>query len=67
MATLDVRIENHGTIATITALSAEAREWITENIECEPWQFFGGSVCAEPRYVQAIIDGMEAAGLRVEV
>ena len=63
----DVRVENHGTIATITALTEAAREWVAENIECEPWQMFAGSVCAEPRYVQAIIDGMEADGLEVEV
>lgn len=67
METPDVRVENHGTIATITALTEAAHEWVAENIACEPWQYFAGSVCAEPRYVQAIIDGMQADGLEVEV
>lgn len=65
METPDVRIENHGTIARIIPETEAAREWIAENVACEPWQYFGGSLCSEPRYVQAIIDGMEADSLTV--
>ena len=65
MNTVDVKIENEGTISLVTPLNAAAREWIDENIHTESWQWIGGSVAVEPRCLENLIEGMQEAGLQV--
>lgn len=61
----DVAVENHGTIALIRPLTDSGRTWVEENIPTEDWQWFGGAIVAEPRYVPDVIEGMEGDGLEV--
>jgi hypothetical protein len=64
----DLRIEDHESIAILQPLTAAASDWIADNIgETESWQWFGGGLCCEPRYVADIVAGMESDGLSVEV
>lgn len=62
----DVRVENHGSVRILQPLSAAGAAWVKANLAVEPWQTIGGGIAIEPRMVENIIDGMEAAGLKVE-
>jgi len=60
----DVNIENHGSLVLIRPLTEAASDWLDENIS-EDAQRFGGAVVVEPRYVEAIVEGMQNDGLEV--
>ena len=60
----DVNIENHGSLVLIRPLTEAASDWLDENIS-EDAQHFGGAVVVEPRYVEAIVEGMQNDGLEV--
>ncbi len=60
----DVNIENHGSLVLIRPLTEAASDWLDENIS-EDAQHFGGAVVVEPRYVEAIVEGMRNDGLEV--
>lgn len=62
----DVLVENHGTVATITPITAKARQWIKDNVEYEGWQVMGCSIALEPRCVEVLVEGMQDEGLVVE-
>ena len=62
----DVLLENHGSVALFTPMTAEAHEWIDENVHVESWQRLGASIACEPRYLDQLIDGMTESGLIVE-
>ena len=60
----DVNIENHGSLVLIRPLTEGGSDWLDENIS-EDAQHFGGAVVVEPRYVEAIVEGMQNDGLEV--
>jgi hypothetical protein len=49
----------------VTPLSAEAQEWVDENLSLESWQWLAASFSCEPRYLAALVDGMADDGLTV--
>ena len=61
----DVLIENHGSVALFTSMTAKAHQWIDEHVEIEPWQRLGCSIACEPRYLTQIVEGMQESGLIV--
>ena len=67
MNILDVQIENYGSIWLITPMTASARQWIEENVGAESWQWIGGRLDVEPRYIENLANGMQAAGLSVSL
>ena len=60
----DVMVTNRGSIVTLTLLTKEAKDWVSENIPDDA-QYFGGQLVVEPRYVDNVIAGMEGDGLVV--
>lgn len=63
--TPDVRTHNSGSIITFAPMTEAAREWFFSNVQAEPWQWFGGQLCVEPRYASDLIDGLKGDGLEV--
>lgn len=63
-ARCDVRVENHGSIVLLRAITVTGQDWLDGNVDPEA-QVFGGAIVVEPRYVGAIIDGMQEYGLVV--
>ena len=61
----DIQIENTGSIVLIRPMTAAGRKWVEEHVQAENWQWIGGAIAAEPRTVQAVVDGMKADGLEV--
>ena len=62
----DVLIDNHGSVAMLTPMTANAHEWIEEHVRVEPWQRLGPSIACEPRCLGPLVEGMQQDGLVVE-
>lgn len=61
---MDVNVENHGSIVLVRPLTAQACQWCDDHIPDDA-QWFGKAVVVEPRYVAAIVQGMQNDGLTV--
>jgi hypothetical protein len=61
----DLQFENHGSIVLIRGLSDAGQSWLDGNVGDNETQYFGGAICAEPRYCPAIYSGAVEAGLTV--
>ena len=65
MATkLDALVVNHGSLSLVHLHTAEARQWVEDNV-LEGAQFFAGNLVVEHRYIDDLVDGMALDGLRV--
>lgn len=62
--TLDVSLENHGSIVLLRPLTDAAKLWISEKVSGDAL-WFGGAVAVEPRFVGPIVEGLENDGLVV--
>ena len=62
----DVRVEGHGSVALVRPMTVIAKEWIDGNVTLESWQWFGGAVAVDPRYLDDLLMGMMGDGLRIE-
>jgi hypothetical protein len=65
LATADITVENHGSVVMLRPMTRAGLKWIIENVEADSWQWLGNALACEPRMVQDVIDGAEAAGLKV--
>lgn len=61
---IDFRVENHGSLVGIRPLNDSCQSWLRLHVNDAQW--FGGALMVEPRYVEALVTGMSAAGLIVE-
>lgn len=62
---IDVLIEKHGTIVLVRPLTDAAKEWVTDNVPLESWQWMGDAFACEPRLVENLVTGMTDGGLKV--
>ena len=62
MNTLDVAVDNQGSIVLLDLYSPAAKRWVTDHIAGEH-MWFGGRLVVEPRYVMPLLHGMEGDGL----
>jgi hypothetical protein len=59
----DFQITYHGTVSTLDVLTEPAREWVENNVEAEPWQWFGERRLAiDPRSMETISTALLEAG-----
>jgi hypothetical protein len=64
----DFLLEDHGSLVLLRPLTACAREWVEKNIGRDNgFQPYWPTVVIEPRYVQAILDGIVEAEMTVGV
>lgn len=63
---MDIRVENHGTIASLTGLTPAGYYFLRYKLHSEPWQWLGTTLCVEPRYVETLIDAAAEHNLTVE-
>lgn len=63
--TVDVQVENHGTIFLFHLFTDEARAWVDAHVDPEA-QYFGAALAVEHRYARDLADGMLADGLEVQ-
>lgn len=66
-STVDLALENHGSVVLIDPRSDAGKAWLDANVGADPWQFVGRKIAAEPRLVEAVAAGAEADGLVVAI
>lgn len=62
----DVLVRNEGTVFVFCPLTSAAKQWVEENVQSEPWQWFGNAVVVETRYAWGLAQGMKDEGLVLE-
>ncbi len=58
----DFRIDNHGSVIILSALTPDADDWCIDNLPSDRTIFAGGTVI-EPRYIDDIVEGITESGL----
>jgi hypothetical protein len=61
----DFELRNEGTIFLLRPISEAGNAWLSENVHAEDYQYFGGALAVEHRYIDDIVAGIAADGLRV--
>jgi hypothetical protein len=61
----DFQIVDQGTIFLIRPLNQAARQWLTENVVSEPWQWVDDALCVEARFARDLIIEIEEAGFEI--
>lgn len=62
---VDFRIRNEGTISLLWAVSDDAVGWVAEHLTADDIIQHGGAVVIGHRYVEDILNGIDADGLVV--
>lgn len=62
--TTDIRFSDHGSLVLAHPLTAVAAEWIADHVDLDS-QRWGLALVVEPRYVEALTEGIIADGLSV--
>jgi hypothetical protein len=61
---MDIGIVDHGSVVILKGRSPEGQQWLEQNISPDALRWGGGFV-AEPRYVDAIVQGAISDGMGV--
>ena len=61
----DIRVENHGSICLLVAVSYDAHEWLVAHTPSDAMWARNDALVVEPRYVLDIINGAASDGLVV--
>jgi hypothetical protein len=61
----DVRVIQEASLVGLQALTDEARSWVADNVASEPWQWLGSVLWVDARMAVAVIEGMQADGLKL--
>ena len=64
-STVDIEVQNHGSIILLVPLTDAGDQWLHENTG-EEATWYGGALAVEPRYVTDIVDGAVGDGLVVK-
>lgn len=62
----DVELNRQGNIILVQCNSQEAKDWVNDNVNLEPFYWMGDSFPCDQHVVQNIINGMEADGLTID-
>ena len=61
----DLIVTNHGSTTVINMVTPLARQWVEQNVDVPDWAWMGLGFACEPRMVEQLVEGAEAAGLEV--
>jgi hypothetical protein len=61
----DLTVRNEGTIVQIIPNTLLARNWISENVQSEGWQWLGMTLCVDHRMAGPLLEGAILDGLTV--
>jgi hypothetical protein len=62
---IDFNLEGGGSIYTLLPLTAQAKEWVADNLPDEALRF-GDAICIEHRYIDDILAGLLNDGLTLQ-
>jgi len=61
----DIQLHDYGSLAMVMPLTSAASAWLAANVDAESWQWMGGALAVDRRYVYGLIDAVQDAGLEV--
>jgi len=61
----DVRIDDQGTLVMFEPISQAAKDWFSEHVQSESWQWMGTRLGVDHRMAQNLVDGIEGAGFTI--
>ncbi len=61
-----MRIDDQGTVVLFIPESDLEYEWLTVNVENEPWQWMGRSLAVDHRYADGLIEYINESGFITE-
>ena len=64
---MDIRLHDQGTLIGFTLISDTAREFFTENVYSEDWQWLGPTLWVDQREARNLIQAVIDQGFRLEV
>lgn len=63
----DITVQRDSSLFIFTPHTPAAQEWLTDNVESEPWQWLGASLVVERRFAADLAQGLLLdAGMEVE-
>jgi hypothetical protein len=63
---VDVNVSRSGSIFVFDLNTEAAESWVEDNVQTESWQWLGGRLCVDHGFADALVQGMQDAGLVVE-
>lgn len=63
---MDFIVSNHGSVIMVTPVTQDAKDWTTENVQLESWQWMGAAFAVDQHCIDNLIDGIRADGLNVQ-
>ncbi len=63
---MTVNLHNHGSIWLVEAMDPESLNWLEVNTDPDATWWTNCSLAVEPRYLGALVIGMENAGIQVD-
>jgi hypothetical protein len=58
-------VENHGSIVLVRPLTPDVTNWLVDHT-ADDAQWFGNALVVEPRYVEALVEGLIAEGFAAQ-
>jgi len=62
----DATLASYRAIVLISPNSPAAVQWLEDNVAAESWQWIGGALAVDSRYMADIVSGMRDCGLTIE-
>lgn len=66
MSSPDFRVDNHGSVCILFALTPGAVTWVNDNLPDDAQTWGRNGTVVEPRYIGPIVGGIEGDGLEVQ-
>ena len=62
---VDVYISDEGSVVAFRPMTREARQWFSEFVQAESWQWIGPYLCVDHRYADDLAGGLTDEGFNV--
>lgn len=56
-----MHVQDHGSIVMLHPDTDAERQWLEDHVAYESWQWLGGALACDPRYVDAVLAGLDDA------
>ena len=63
--TTDITLADHGSVFLVSPHTPAAEEWLDDHVDPEAQRWGRNGIVVEPRYVEALTEGIVADGLSV--
>lgn len=62
----DFSIRHHGSVSLVIPENTDAQKFLEDEVNPEPWQWFGPGLCVEPRYMNEFVENLRSVGFEIK-